>query len=136
MRSRALSSTPLWLRYYALILGILFLIWLPLEDTQTGLVIALAASFCAWWAARYLSMPHQSTYPLWLRFTAAGFIAGLLTTPLSLMMMVFKNGIHGHEFPDFNPQQMASVVEFTPVWASTGILIGLGAGLWKMARAR
>jgi hypothetical protein len=134
--SRAAAVTPLWLRYAAILVGILFLVWLPLEDTHEGWVISLSAAFCAWWAARYLSMPNHSVYPLWLRYTAAGFIAGISITPLALLLMVFKNGVHGHEFPDFSPQQMAWVVEYTPVWASAGILIGLGAGIWKMARSR
>jgi hypothetical protein len=136
VKAKLSSSTPLWLRYYAILLGILFLGWIPIEDMNEGWVVAIAGAFTAWWAARYLSMSPSTLQLLWLRQAAAGLIAGLSVTPLSLILMVFKTGVHGHEAPDFTPQQMARVVELTPIWAGAGLLIGIGTSLWRMARAR
>jgi hypothetical protein len=134
--SKPASSTPIQLRYLAIVLGVLFLLWIPIEDMHEGFVLLLAGSMCAWLAARHLSRTHNARGRLWLRQTAIGLTAGIAVTPVSLMLMIFKNGIHAHEVPDFSAQQMASVIEMTPIWASSGLLVGLGSSLWKKARDR
>jgi hypothetical protein len=133
---RPSSSTPLWIRYYAIILGIIFLAWIPIEDIHEGFVLVLAGAFTALLAVLYLNRHRKAHRGTWLRQAAIGAIAGLCVTPISLMLMVFKIGVHGHEVPDFTPQQMARVIELTPVWASTGLLVGLGSNLWRAGRDR
>lgn len=130
------SSPPLWIRYYAILLGIIFLVWIPIEDIHEGFVLVLAGAFTAWLAVLYLNRHRKAHTSFWLRQAAIGVIAGLFVTPISLMLMVFKIGIHGHEVPDFTPQQMARVIELTPVWASAGLLVGLGSSLWRVGRDR
>ena len=124
------------MRLSALVLGIFILIWLPFEDTNENIVVVIATAICVWFAVRYLLSPaplHQSP---WFRHLYAGVVAGLSITPVALLLMVFKLGLHGHETPDFSPFQMARIVELTPLWGTAGLLIGIGTGWWRAARTK
>jgi hypothetical protein len=48
--------------------------------------------------------------------------------------MVFKTGVHTHAVTDFTPAQINAVLTRTPVFALGGLLMGLGAALWRKAR--
>jgi hypothetical protein len=129
-------SSPLWLRIAGLILGILLLVWIPIEDTGESLVVGLAIIFCAWFAIRHLLLSVKDRLPLWMHYLLTGLIAGLSITPVALLLIAFKSGIHGHEVPDFTPTQMARVVEMTPIFTAAGILTGLGAGLLRKEQTK
>jgi hypothetical protein len=127
-------ATPRWLRFLALALGIILLLWLPIEDMSERGPVLLAAAVCGWWAARFLVPVRPQDRGFWLRHLFCGALAGLATTPVALLLMIFKSGLHGHAAPDFTPAQMQSVIIGTPLWVGSGILLGFGSALARFAK--
>jgi hypothetical protein len=130
------AATPRWLRFLAILLAILLLLWLPFEDITETWVIMFSAAVCTWGAVRFLILNAHSPGNSWLRHIYAGLLAGLFITPLALFLMALKTGLHGHETADFSARQMARVIELTPIWMSIGLLFGLGSCLWRFARSK
>jgi hypothetical protein len=125
-------KTPAWLRLAALLLGVLLLLWLPVEDTGEIQVLVAAAAVSAWLAVRYLvSLPAPVKNPA--KHILVGTLAGLAITPLALFLMAFKTGLHGHESPDFTSEQIYFVISRTPLWGFAGLLLGLGSGMLHLA---
>lgn len=120
----------------ALALVAVLLIWLPFEDPNEGWVIAYAGAICALAGMRYVLISANNRGQVWVRHVLAGLIAGLALTPVALLLMAFKTGLHIHDTPDFTAFQMARVVELTPIWVSAGLLVGLGSGLWRAAKLK
>lgn len=119
------------LREVGLILGALFLIWLPIEDTDTRYVIPLAAGFCAWLGARVvLSRRIDADMAA---FGSIGLLAGLVVSLVAVALISFKGGLHGHGFPDFALTQVKDVLNSTAWWAAGGLAAGLATG-WKAKR--
>jgi hypothetical protein len=116
-----------WLRIYTIVLGVLFLLWLPFEDQNEGLATAFAAAISIGLAAR-LEIGRPAALP---RCLFLGAVAGLAVSPLAFLLMAFKTGLHGHAAPDFTGLQVVAVFLRAPVWALGGLLIGLGAALWR-----
>ncbi len=129
-----LPATPGWLRLSGLALGIILFIWLPFEDITERWVILFSLALCTWAAAR-LSFLYQARARYFLPLQVlTGALAGLAISPLALLLMAFKSGIHGHGVPDFTPQQVVDVLRRTPYWGSAGFLFGLGGALWRLVR--
>jgi len=123
--------------YFSLILGFLLFVWLPIEDMNASLVAVFAIAICTLTVARFLIPIHiQPGDKGWLVYPLGGLIAGAAITPVSLLLMAFKSGLHGHGSPDFTPEQVMSVLWLTPLWIIAGLLIGLGAGIWQQAHSR
>jgi hypothetical protein len=120
---------PTWLRISALLLGVYLLSWLPFEDKDEIRALLSAAAINAWIAIRYLVRLPVHARKGSLRYTVVGILAGLAVTPMTLFLMAFKTGIHGHESPDFTAEQIIAVIYGTPIWGSAGLLLGLGSGL-------
>ncbi|HEX6304035.1 MAG TPA: hypothetical protein VFZ76_07585 [Anaerolineales bacterium] len=145
---------PLLLRLTALIIAVAIILWLPIEDVGVHYVLVFAILISAWWAARFLIpyLPGSSELPgrygRWLgrnredahgrRFIIShiiiGTLSGVAVSPLALLLMIFKSGLHGHGQPDFTPSQMAAVLARTPVWALAGFLTALGIAIARLAR--
>lgn len=124
-------------RILSLILGILLFIWLPVEDVNASLVTVFAIAICGLAVARFLiPIRVQPGSKHWLVYPLSGMIAGAAITLVTLLLMAFKSGLHGHGSPDFTPEQVASVLWLTPLWTAAGFLIGLGAGIWQRAHSR
>jgi hypothetical protein len=126
------------LRVTALFLGACILLWLPFEDTRITWPLGFGIAITAWCAVflvnRYLASitaKHPQVRPLALlaRFSLVGLLAGLAVSPLTLFLMVFKTGLHGHGFPDFTFDQLLSVLRRTPVFGLSGLLLSLGIGI-------
>lgn len=119
------------LRNAGLILGTLFLIWLPNEDTDTRYVISLAVGSCAWLGARVvLSRRIDAGMAV---FASIGLLAGLVVSLAAVVLISFKGGLHGHGFPDFALVQVQEVLNSTPWWAAGGLAAGLAIG-WNVNR--
>jgi hypothetical protein len=136
MSDKPKTRTPRWLRIYGLLLLLVVLLWIPIEDVTEGVAILLAAALTSWGVAYYFLLPTGTSVSRWLRYAGAGAFAGLALTPLTIILMILKTGLHLHDGPDFTPYQMARVVEWTPLWISAGLLIGLGAGLVSLVKTR
>jgi hypothetical protein len=132
--SKQKTTIPLQIRWFAIILGMVFLFWIPFEDISTTAPLLLATALTILGAVIFLSgvkKPFQAALP---NFILAGFVAGIVITPLTLFMMAFKTGLHGHQAPDFSNQQILSIIYRTPIWLIGGLLVGLGSGLWLTYR--
>ena len=140
----------LWLRFTALFIAVAIILWLPIEDVGVHYVLVFAILISAWWAARFLIFPVAPSQALLgrnregrnreagRRFIIShiiiGTLSGVAVSPLALLLMAFKSGLHGHGQPDFTLSQMAAVLARTPVWALAGFLIALGIAIARLAR--
>lgn len=125
------NKLPLWLRWSGLALGTLTLAWLPLEDTQTAYLTIFSLIWSAWVAGWLSTRPKVRT---WLgsgswAFALLGALAGLLSAPVALSLVVFKAGIHSHGFLDFSNYQLSRLFSRTPIWAVIG-----AAAVWAVSR--
>lgn len=125
------NSPPLSLRLVTLLFSVLVLMWLPFEDSQVEWVILLAFLLTLLAVAWFLWV-YSRTHILtgWI-YPVIGLTAGCLVVIASLFLMVFKSGIHGHNAPDFTPDQIIHILRSLPAWILGGCLLGLGFGLWK-----
>jgi len=123
-----------WFRFTALLLGFGILVWLPVEDqSELGVLIA-SGLICTWMAALLLITPPQKNRQLILRHALVGSGAGFILAPLAIILMAVKSGIHGHGTPDFSVDQMQSVISRIPFFVLSGFLIGLGSGVFRLAK--
>jgi hypothetical protein len=122
------------LRILAISLGIALLLWLPIEDTSERWVLGFGICISGLAAARLLNSRFVPPNPVWWIYALAGLLSGLAVTPIALLLMAFKGGVHGHGRPDFTPGQVTIVLQLSPVWVAAGVLIGLGVALWVQAR--
>jgi hypothetical protein len=114
-----------------IILGALTLLWLPLEETgvRNPQALALAAGVLvgvSLWVRRLQAASGSH----WLRSVGIGGLAGLVTAPLAVFLMIFKSGLHSHGFPEYSTSQILDVLGRTPLWTAAGSVAGLLAGLW------
>ncbi len=140
MSDRLSRAKRRW-RYAVIALGIAFFVWLPFEDTQVYSVLGFAGAVSALMAARYLMSAQAYRWlaelaprgsnglPKVLFYVMLGVLAGLGVTPLALLIMAFKSGVHGHPAFDFTPGQVTQVIQRTPIWGLGGLMLGLGVGL-------
>jgi hypothetical protein len=115
-------------------LGFALLVWLPFEDQSELWVLIFAAAICTWLAARFLRISPLNDRQLIVRHALVGLGAGLILGPVAMLLMAIKSGIHGHGTPDFSVAQLQSVLARTFYFALSGILIGSGIGVWRLAR--
>ena len=97
-------------------------------------VVIISAAICIWAALWILVKPVKSNKKIILRHSLVGISAGLAVAPIAILLMALKSGIHGHGTPDFTVAQMQAVLTRTPFFALSGLLVGLGSGLYRLAR--
>jgi len=128
-------SNPLGLRFVSFILGASFLFWLPFEDAKILIPIALALMASLLWVfwisfPRIINTVQDIAWQTWI-----GILAGLAVTPLAVLLIFFKSGLHSHGVPDFTPAQILFILQRTPFWAGVGLLTGLGSGMGRKTRS-
>lgn len=128
------SSIPLWLRLAGLIIGASLFIWIPYEDQGILWILFISVTICGWLAIRLLlnSTAHGWKMVTW--HSLVGGVAGLAIIPLAFLLMVLKSGLHGHGEPDFTIEQIKTVFSLMPLSLLSGLLIGLGCGLYRSVR--
>jgi hypothetical protein len=106
--------------------------WLPLEDTTpisplffAGGVILLTA------IAGWLRSAETPCVAIWTRYPASGMILGGALPLLAGFLMLFKNGLHGHGFPDFSSSDLVWIASKTPWTILAGSLTGLTASFTR-----
>lgn len=127
-----LSIPQRWLRYYTFVLGLILLVWLPFEDSNERIAIAIAAGASLRLAAHLAINKMDLIQPdSVLKHLLLGLSAGLIVAPLAFLLMAIKTGLHGHTAPDFTSAQVIAVFQRLPFWTLGGLLIGLGVGFWR-----
>lgn len=117
--------------------GALAFFWLSLEDPNPllaalhSLLLVLPAT--AGWLWRRLALTRLSG-PGWLVLWAGGgALAGLAAALTAALLMLLRNGLHAHIFPDFPFFMIAEMAALAPTWALGGGLLGVGAGCAVLA---
>lgn len=141
---RSRTPTPIWYRVLFLIVGIIWIIWLSIEDSSERGVLLFSVTFSVLLALRFvITNSAQSTngdlkYPLpevqqstkkFMFYPIVGAVTGLAVTPIAIFMMALKTGLHSHLAPDFTSAQVTTVLIRTPIWIIGGLLIGVGMSL-------
>ena len=112
-----------------LLLGIVVLVWLPIEESSQVGVLVIAGLVCTWGAIWLLPRIGSSGKHTLLGHIVIGGGAGLLLVPLAILLMAIKTGIHGHGTPDYTVDQMQDVLSRMPFFVLGGVLLGAGSGL-------
>ena len=122
------------LRIMAVLVGAALLLWIPFEDDSTRWVRIFSMGICCLSAIYACTKIAPEKRLRWYTYPSVGLLAGLLVTPVTIILMAFKSGLHGHGNPDFTPTQVSSVLSSWPVWAAAGLLAGLAAAIWQKVR--
>jgi hypothetical protein len=130
------TSTPLWMRFLTISFAILLLLWLSVEDSTENIAVLFAALICTWITTAILLRIKSKTTISNYFYIMAGFLAGAGITPVALLLMIFKTGLHSHSIPDYTNGQILSVIQKTPIWLISGIFIGMGIGMWLKSEQR
>jgi hypothetical protein len=101
-------------------------VWLPFEDVNLNWATLFAIVAAVLVSVYFLARTREVLKVSWRRYLLTGLLAGLLVTPLTILLMALKGGAHGHPFGDFTPDQVLQVIRVTPVWILAGFLIGGG----------
>ncbi len=133
----AFTKVPRWL---ALLFGGLLLLWTSLED-NTMLPVALLGGGLALLIVQHYGgrrlegrafTPRQTMFAAALLGVATGVVAALATT----LLMLIKDGMHSHLFPDYPFGMIVDTLTRAPIWALAGLLGGIGLLLawWAVRR--
>lgn len=125
-------------RWIVILGGVGLFLWLSLEDDApyfaviagSALTLLLAyAAITAWWGGKTLS---PSAW--WIAAGVGGALIGGGSAVISAALMLFKNGMHAHVFPDYPAGLILAMLERAPVWALAGALIGVALLLLRKPR--
>ena len=108
----------------------LFLIWLPIEDINIWETLALAAGGSLWLLFRV----KPQTFSSWRSTLMWGLALGLTVPLLTISLMAFKGGAHGHGFPDFSVNQVDFVIQAIP--STIGLSLALMVALKGILNAK
>ncbi len=131
-----LPQRLLLLRWLTIAWSIYGLIWISLEgELRQVLVMGVGAAIMG--AGHSLArLGRKRPLPL-ITFiilsSLLGLLSGLLVSPLTVLFMALKTGLHTHG-PEFTPQEVAWALQQAPLWGLFGLLAGLGIGLLLAAR--
>ncbi len=114
----------------AIIWMVLFLFWLPIEDTTIWASAALALGLTIGLAFRFAL---NRSAPSWPNTFATGALLGGSLPLLTIFLMAFKSGLHAHGFADFTLRQFLVVLYSIPFTILIGLLI---AALTKLKNSR
>lgn len=130
------SNNPRRTRLLAIGCGVVIFFWLRIEDNSVlpaaigGLALSLLGAYI--WLMKNFSGKTLNTGYLLLGLTLTGAVCGLATAAVTAGLMLLKNGMHGHVFPDFPFGVIAEILQRAPLWALAGGLVGLGLALaWR-----
>jgi hypothetical protein len=118
------------LRLIALVYGAVLLFWSSLEDNSVlpaallGAGLALIVS-SAWLTRRYGGRTFTARTAL-LGTALAGAALGLASSLAAAGLMLVKNGMHSHLFPDYPFGLIVDMLARSPLWALAGIFAGIG----------
>jgi hypothetical protein len=108
------------------------MIWLSVEDQATTSALLFGTLICL--AAAIYILRRLSPDPcrdIWRRYSISAISVGFCAPVLSVLLMLFKSGLHGHGFPDYSFQEYLHIVQVAPAFILAALLLGLVAGAWR-----
>ncbi|MDL1900940.1 hypothetical protein FBR02_09250 [Anaerolineae bacterium CFX9] len=110
--------------------GGLFL-WLRIEDNDAFLASAAGWSVSLLTGLLWLLREARRLHPrsAVTGGVLLGAVVGIGASLTTALLMLIKNGLHGHVFPDFPFSMIAGILERAPAWSLAGACFGLGAAL-------
>lgn len=117
--------------------GLAIFMWLRVEDNHT-----LPAALVGWgialvvgldWSIQTFGLGRRSHITWTIIAGAVGLGIGIGAALASAGMMLVKNGLHGHLFPDFPFGVVAAMLSNAPAWGGAGLLAGIGMVLIRHA---
>jgi len=118
------------MRWAAIGGGLVFMFWLPVEDQTADMAFGMSSAVCVWLASWYAHRHPPRRRPLW-GMVALGAVAGLAVCPLVAGLLLLKTGLHAHAGLELPAAVLRDVLTRTPIFGLSGLLIGLGVGLWQ-----
>jgi hypothetical protein len=115
--------------------GALVFLWLRIEEASALLAMlggwGVTLAVVIWYGWKALS-ERSLTVRQWMPIAAlTGAVTGLAAAIVSVLLMLLKNGLHAHLFPDFPFEMMRAVLGFIPWWMMGACLVAVGMGaLW------
>lgn len=122
------------LKLGALLLGIVILIWIPIEESNEAGVLVLSGLLSAWVGIWLLQGTHKTKLRTIIKYSIVGGGAGLLMGLIAIFLMAIKTGIHGHGTPDYTPEQILEIISRIPFFVLGGVLIGVGGSLLRIVQ--
>lgn len=128
-----MPAQPPLLRAWAVLVFGALLLWTSLEDSS-----AFAAALGGWiaaltlaslWITRRFGGQALQSRAFILMTAVMGGIVGALAAVLSAGLMLLKNGLHAHAFPDYPFGMIIDMLARAPLWAVAGLLLGAAVGL-------
>ena len=116
-------------RFLAILLGIALFFWIPFEDSSENPAILFAYFISTWLVITLLIRYKNPSLLTIINVVFAGILSGAIITPLILLLMVLKIGLHAHLVPDYSYEQFISIINRTPIWFISGFLTGIGVGI-------
>jgi hypothetical protein len=114
----------------ALIYGVALFVWMGREDNAVWTAAAFGVGLM-WIMARgqHPTAAPPSRYRLLIPVVRGALIGGGAAVAAAALMLL-KNGLHAHVFPDYPAAVIGAMIARAPVWAAAGGIAGLGWGLW------
>jgi hypothetical protein len=128
-----------WARIGWGVAGALWFVWIGIEDPSVLTVLILSATFLSALAVTVYQrrIKHMSrSRPLRsVTILVAGFLGGLLVTPIAVVLMAVKISLHNHVLPDFSCTDVIQVLSSTPAWGIGALMLSAAGALLDRMRA-
>ncbi|MFN8530049.1 MAG: hypothetical protein U0670_15720 [Anaerolineae bacterium] len=123
--------------------GVMVYGWLSLEDNGALAPALIGTGAISLIGLRWLLITlggkdiRLSRAAWWIGGMLWGASLGAGSATGAALLMLLKNGLHGHAYPDYPFNVIAAMLARLPAWSAAGALIGLGGtllmlnGYWK-----
>jgi len=114
-------------RWIALLYGASLLLWMSVEDTNV-LPVVIAGLGLTLLLAYFMLTGRLGgkSYPMQVILIGAALVGagiGAGTAIITVLLMVWKTGMHAHPFPDYPPGLILDVLRRALVWSAAGALV-------------
>jgi hypothetical protein len=118
-------------RFFPILLGLSIFIWLSLENSNENIPVLLALIISSWIAIKNYVRRSKYFSLNFFYILLTGTLIGAAITPIALLLMAIKTGLHAHPMPDFSYAQIDLVIRRTPLWIIGGFTISLGFAIFQ-----
>ena len=139
MRGFTIPAYDARLRLIALIYGGLLLLWTSLEDNSVLPVALLGGGLAlisgTLWITRRHGGRRFSERGALIAAALSGAAVGAGSALATAALMLIKDGLHSHLYPDYAFGLIAEMVVRAPLWGVAGAFAGMGLLLaWRASR--